>query len=66
MIKLKELKHFRIDQNLKIIDLAKSSGLHRDKITRIENGNSSASIESLERLADCLGFDITFTPKNKI
>lgn len=66
MIKTNELKHLRIDLKMSIIELSKRSGVNRDTITRIENGAPGVSIKFVERIADCLGMDIVFTPKKQL
>jgi transcriptional regulator with XRE-family HTH domain len=65
MVNLKELKHFRIDKDLTILQLSKQSGVDRQVISRMENGKYAGSLSAVDRIADALGLDITFTPKNK-
>ena len=43
--------------------IAQGSGVNRSQLSRILRGERSLSIESAERVATYLGFDIVLTPK---
>ena len=52
------LQKVRWEKNCSIGDLAKSSGVSTAQISRIENGLTMPTIETLCRLAKALGCDV--------
>ena len=45
------------------LDVAEMTGLQRQTISRVESGNSSATIASVERIATVVGLDLIVVPK---
>ncbi len=45
--------------------IAKGAKVARSQISRLLSGESGMSVETIERLADYLGFRITIEPKTK-
>jgi len=45
------------------LDVAEMTGLQRQTISRVESGNSSVTIASVERIATVVGLDLTVIPK---
>lgn len=45
--------------------IAKGAKVARSQISRLLSGESGMSVETIERLADYLGFRITIEPKGK-
>ena len=45
------------------LDVAEMTGLQRQTISRVESGNSSATIASVERIAAVVGLDLMVVPK---
>jgi transcriptional regulator with XRE-family HTH domain len=51
------LKRLRKQQVMSITDLSAESGVHRNTISRIENGEAEARTSTIRRLAKALGVD---------
>lgn len=45
--------------------IAKGANVARSQISRLLSGESGMSVDTIERLADYLGFQITIEPKRK-
>ncbi|MBL8761338.1 MAG: helix-turn-helix domain-containing protein [Phycisphaerae bacterium] len=45
--------------------IAKESGISAAQLSRLVNGQSGMTVETIERLADYLGFRIVIEPKGK-
>ncbi len=45
--------------------IAKDSGISAAQLSRLVNGQSGMTVETIERLADYLGFRIVIEPKGK-
>ncbi len=45
--------------------IAKGAGIARSQLSRLLNGESSITVETLERLADYLGLQIRIEPNTK-
>jgi transcriptional regulator with XRE-family HTH domain len=54
-----KLQRFRRRRLWLIGDLADESGVHRNTISKLENGKGGAYPETIRRLADALGVDPT-------
>lgn len=52
------LRKFRVDKKLSQSDLEKLTGLRRQYISRLENGRTTPSLGTLERLAVALGVPV--------
>jgi transcriptional regulator with XRE-family HTH domain len=59
MINTKRLKNIRESQNLTQRELAEKIGVTQTQYSRIENGSSGTSIETLEAILQVLGIQIT-------
>ncbi len=47
------------------MELAKRTGMHRSNICRIESGRQNISLDTLIRIFDALGIDISIELKDK-
>lgn len=54
-----KVKRKRIEQGLKIIDVARTANMSQSMVSKIENAQVSTSLESLSRLCDAIG--LTFS-----
>ena len=57
------MKQERMAQNLTLRELALKSSVSQVHIANIENGNVIPTLETLEKLAKALGFDIALQVK---
>ena len=57
------MKQERMAQNLTMSELALKSSVSQVHIANIENGNVIPTLETLEKLAKALGFDIALQVK---
>ena len=55
----REVKSHRRQRSMTVADLAASTGLSIGMLSKIENGNTSASLNTLQTLADALMIPIT-------
>lgn len=55
----RQIKKFRLSQNLTVSDLSKASSVSLAMISKIENGQTSPSLSTLQRLANALGVSMT-------
>jgi len=55
----REVRAYRQQRDLTVADLAERSGLSIGMVSKIENGNTSASLTTLQILADVLGVPLT-------
>lgn len=55
----------RLEKELSQTQLAKLTGMHRSNICRIESGSQNISIDTLIRVFDALGKDISIELKDK-
>lgn len=53
------IKQLRQSQGMTLSDLSTESGIGLSTLSRIENGQASVTFDNLERLASCLGVDIS-------
>lgn len=56
----------RLEKELSQTQLAKLTGMHRSNICRIESGRQNISIDTLIRIFDALGMDISIELKDKL
>ena len=56
--KLTRIKEYRKENRVKIIDMARSTGLTRKAIYEIENGYTLPRYQSLIKLADYFGLSV--------
>ncbi len=54
-----KVKRKRLEQGLKIIDVARIAGLSQGMVSKIENAQVSTSLDTLGRLCDALGLTLT-------
>lgn len=52
------IKHRRLEANLTLADLSAGAGLSSAMLSRIENGQATASLDALERLAAAVGIGL--------
>ena len=55
----------RLEKGLSQMELAKRTGMHRSNICRIESGRQNISLDTLIRIFDALGIDISIELKDK-
>lgn len=55
----REVRAFRKQQNIKVAELAQLTGLSIGMLSKIENGNTSPSLTTLQLLADALSVPLT-------
>ncbi|MEO0829329.1 MAG: XRE family transcriptional regulator [Pseudomonadota bacterium] len=55
----REVRSYRHQQNLTVADLASKTGLSIGMLSKIENGNTSASLTTLQMIASALSVPIT-------
>ena len=55
----------RLEKELSQTQLAKLTGMHRSNICRIESGRHNISIDTLIRVFDALGKDVSIKLKDK-
>lgn len=55
----REVRAFRLQQGLTVADLAASTGLSIGMLSKIENGNTSPSLTTLQTLANALSVPLT-------
>ena len=60
-----KIAEVRLEKKLSQTQLAKLTGMHRSNICRIESGRQNISIDTLIRIFDALGMDISITLKDK-
>lgn len=53
-----KVKKARLKEGLKLVDVAKMSGISQGMVSKIENAQVSTSLETLNRLCDVLGLSI--------
>ena len=58
-----ELQTLRVQKGLTVRELADASGVHYSNIAKIENGRYNVSVDILGKVADALGYRLTFAPK---
>lgn len=58
-----ELQTLRVQKGLTVRELAEASGVHYSNIAKIENGRYNVSVDILGKVADALGYKLTFEPK---
>ena len=56
----------RLEKELSQTQLAKLTGMHLSNICRIESGRQNISIDTLIRIFDALGMDISIELKDKL
>lgn len=56
--KLTRIKEYRKENDVKIIDIARATGLTRKAIYEIENGRTLPRYQSLIKLADYFGLSV--------
>jgi transcriptional regulator with XRE-family HTH domain len=55
-----ELQTLRVQKGLTVRELAEASGVHYTNIAKIENGRYNVSVDILGKVADALGYKLTF------
>ena len=55
----REVRAFRRQQEMTVADLAQTTGLSIGMLSKIENGNTSASLTTLRTLANALSVPLT-------
>ena len=55
----REVRAFRKQQNITVVELAQLTGLSIGMLSKIENGNTSPSLTTLQSLADALSVPLT-------
>lgn len=56
----KKIKELRNDKGLSLKDVAESTGVTKSMLSQIERGISSPSINTLKKIADCLGMPVAY------
>lgn len=54
-----KVKRARLDEGLKLVDVARISGISQGMVSKIENAQVSTSLETLSRLCDAIGLPIS-------
>lgn len=54
-----KVKRARLDEGLKLVDVARISGISQGMVSKIENAQVSTSLETLNRLCDAIGLPIS-------
>ncbi|EXJ11702.1 MULTISPECIES: helix-turn-helix domain-containing protein [Nitrincola] len=54
-----KVKRTRVEQGLKIMDVARIAGLSQGMVSKIENAQVSTSLDTLSRLCDAIGLTIS-------
>ena len=62
---ISKIVQVRLEKELSQTQLAKLTGMHRSNICRIESGRQNISIDTLIRVFDALGKDISIELKDK-
>lgn len=62
---ISKITEVRLEKNLSQTQLAKLTGMHRSNICRIESGRQNISLDTLIRIFDALGIDISIELKDK-
>lgn len=58
-----ELQTLRVQRGLTVRELGETSGLAFTTISKIENGRYNVSVDILGKVADALGYKLTFEEK---
>lgn len=58
-----ELQTLRVQKGLTVRELAEASGVHYSNIAKIENGKYNVSVDILGKVADALGYKLTFAER---
>lgn len=62
---ISKIVQVRLEKELSLTQLAKLTGMHRSNICRIESGRQNISLDTLIRIFDALGKDISIELKDK-
>ena len=62
---ISKIVQVRLEKKLSLTQLAKLTGMHRSNICRIESGRQNISLDTLIRIFDALGIDISIELKDK-
>jgi transcriptional regulator with XRE-family HTH domain len=62
---ISKIVQVRLEKELSQTQLAKLTGMHRSNICRIESGRQNISIDTLIRIFDALGKDISIKLNDK-
>ncbi|WP_353884775.1 helix-turn-helix transcriptional regulator [uncultured Ruminococcus sp.] len=62
---ISKIVQVRLEKEISQKQLAILTGIHRSNICRIESGRQNISIDTLIRIFDALGFDISISLKDK-
>ena len=62
---ISKIAEVRLEKKLSQTQLAKLTGMHRSNICRIESGRQNISLDTLIRIFDALGIDISIELKDK-
>ncbi len=58
-----ELQTIRVQKGLTVRELGEMCGMQHSSIVKIENGKYNVSVDILGKVADALGYKLTFEPK---
>ena len=58
---LRDLKTIRKAQKIKIVDISKKTGIHRDRISQIERGTVNPHFNTVVAIAEAINGKITIT-----
>lgn len=61
-----ELQTLRVQKGMSQRELAEASGVHYSNIAKIENGRYNVSVDILGKVADALGYKLTFEERPKM
>ena len=63
---ISKIAQVRLEKGFSQTQLAKLTGMHRSNICRIESGRQNISLDTLIRIFDALGIDISIELKDKL
>ena len=63
---ISNIVEIRLEKGLSQTQLAKLTGMHRSNICRIESGRQNISLDTLIRIFEALGIDISIELKDKL
>ena len=63
---ISRIAQVRLEKGLSRTQLAKLTGIHRSNICRIESGRQNISLDTLIRIFDALGKDISIELNDKV
>lgn len=60
-----ELQTLRVQKGLTVRELGEMCGMQHSSIVKIENGKYNVSVDILGKVADALGYRLTFEPREE-